>query len=150
MLIRVYFEAGGRAVEPLQKLKLWIIKFVSRAPIYHVAVGFRGVVLNPTMAGVVYHVQDDYESMTPTLAASADVQTSTEIDLGRWEKYAGVQIDYWPPFKRWLLRGRCPLVYDCLCIALSCLQDAGLDPPRTITTPAKLLAWLRSEGFPCR
>lgn len=147
--LRMYFCAGGHADGFVHRFKLALIKTLSMSTIYHVAIGYDGGVVNPTMDGVFCHPQDQFEDEEPYLAFCVTVPTTHRIDPGYFDCWRGQPIRPWPSIFRWIRRGRGPLLYDCVCIALACLDAAGIDVPFTIVTPAALLKWLRSEGYPC-
>ena len=132
------------------RVQTWLIKLLSWSQIYHVAVGYDEAVINPTMNGVLYYGTDWYEENEKHLVAIFDVPITCRIDPSYFEYWVGKPIKPWPPILRWLRRGRGPLTYDCLSIALACLDAGGVDVPFTITTPAALRRWLISEGYTCQ
>ena len=148
-MLNLYFCAGGHAEGLSSRTKLLLIKVLSLSATYHVAIGYDGGVVNPTMEGVFCHPQDQFEAEEAYLSCCVTVPTKHRIDPGYFDHWRGRPISPWPSIFRWIRRGRGPLVYDCTCIALACLDAAGIDVPFTIVTPAQLLKWLRSKGYPC-
>jgi len=148
--LTIYFLADGPAGDGRRRWIRWWIRTLTRSRLYHVAVGYDGVVLNPTLAGVMYHAQIAFESDYPHLAVAVDVPAAYPIDLGYYEDRVGRPIDPWPTVVRWLRRGRGPWTADCVCVALECLTAAGVEAPAAIVSPSQLLQWALLRGFPCR
>ena len=124
-----------------------IIRVLTLSPICHCMIGFEGAVLNPNLAGVLYWPHDTAIRHFPSLYAVFRVPVQHNPGLKSFEKFVGVAQPAIPRLIRWLRFGRGPWVYDCLCIALACLKNAGVPVDPHISTPAGLYRWLKQKGY---
>ncbi len=145
----VYFCTNRTKIRPfLWNLDWWkcvAIRWCSMSVLCHVSIGYDGVVLNPTIKGNFYFSRDSFIAHYPTLCAVFIVPVRYGIDLSFFEYGVGVRKPSWPTFRRWIAGGG-PWNEDCLCIALACLQAAGVDAPPNTCTTAGLYRWLCHKG----
>lgn len=124
----------------------WLVRFLTRCDLAHVAIGDGRVVLDPAIVGNRYWPFEAYLLGYPTRAWLFTVPCDRCIELGLYEERPPRWKPAIPTFMRWITRGLWP-TRDCVAIARECLVRGGLDVPRTVVTPAHLFDYLRGEGF---
>lgn len=126
-------------------LLCWLIRTCSRSPIAHCAIGFEGVVLDPSMHGNRYWPIYAYATSYPGLLGSVTVQLGQSIDLARYEEPTPRRKSPWPTVAKLLLFGALRTA-DCVCTVRSCLSQANIRVPHHVLSPAALRRWLQSQG----
>jgi len=147
--VYVFFATGrSKQVKRRYGLVSWLVRVLTFSPICHCMIGFDGVVLDPGLDGVRYWAPiDGFIRHYPSLYALFRVPVPYGLDLDFFRPNVGVPQPIFPRLLRLLLWGRGPWIYDCLCVALSCLHAAGVPAKQHISTPAGLYRWLRKKGY---
>ncbi len=123
----------------------WWVHRLSGSPLVHVAVSYRGAVLDPGLNGVRFIPEIIFAENHPFLTDIVTVPVGPGIDL---DAFASTRrVPAWPTFIRWLTRGLTPAPRDCVSIVAAVLRSGGVAVPRRITTPAQLFRWLKDHRF---
>lgn len=137
--------ARRRPKMALQWFLTWLIGFLSWSDLVHVAIAYRGAVLNVTLhGGNEYYALIPYVATYPGLCRVVEVPLAQTIDLDRYP--AGDRKRIFPTIARWATGGRIRTT-DCVCITCDLLIAGGLSVPRNITTPQHLHDWLIHHGY---
>ena len=148
MTYRVYFSTlDGFAMSLLHRLTCWLIRFVSLSRIVHCALADERVALNPGLQGNTYWARSDYERHYRGIIAVVEID-AYPINLAYFEYGVGVAKRWWPTLWRRLTGSGGKWTDDCLCTTIMCLVAAGVPVPYDTHTPAALLRWLKSQGYP--
>lgn len=124
-------------------LRIWMVGRISGSTIVHVAIGYRGCVLNPTFSGNGYFPEDVYAQEFPDIQVVFEVPTSVYIKLQQDDDSAKSTLaSFVKLFTFGWYRTK-----DCTCIVRQCLIDSGYKVPRRIISPIGLYRWLIKEGF---
>ncbi len=146
-----FVTARGPAVRWRHRLVSWLVRTITVSPVCHCMIGFDGVVLDPSLAGMRYwQSTQGVIRHYPTLYALFRVpfQYDIDLDLDYFQECVGVSQPIFPRLLRLVRFGRGPKIYDCLCVALACLEAGGVPVDPHISTPAGLYRWLRKKGYP--
>ena len=105
----------------------------------HVAIGYRGAVLDPVFAGNRFWPYIAYVLAYPGLIDAFEVPVDRPIRLEDYE--GGGRKAVWPTLIRWWTAGQYQ-TEDCVCIACDLLRQGGINVPRYIISPGQLHRWL--------
>lgn len=122
----------------------WFIRFVTRFPSSHVAVGYAGATLDPTFAGNYFYPMDAYAIWYKGLIGIFEVPIAFPIDLERFPVGRHKQVI--PTVIRWLTFGNWP-TEDCVQVVAECLRQGGVRVPDRILSPRQLFMWLMKKGY---
>jgi len=118
---------------------IWLLRVITYTEYTHVAIGYRGAVLDPVFAGNRFWPLIGYVVGYPGLYDAFEVPVSGDVPLEDYE--GGGPKPVWPTLVRWLTAG----VYqtdDCVCVVCGALRKAGVDVPSYIISPGQLHRWL--------
>lgn len=131
------------AIGLVSRTLCWVIKKATRSEIVHCAIGDDRVVLEQTRAGTRLVEFHTYTMHYPGLRWIVEVPGTPGKPI---ECYADDKPGYVRPILSWISRGAVSS-RDCVQSCRTVLAAAGVQTPRSITTPAALLSHLRSRGF---
>lgn len=135
-LFALVFFATGRGLRP------WVIRTATGCPLVHVAIGYGGTALNPTIAGDHLHLLTDFAHRHPRLVWCFEVPLRRPIVFTPDPRPRRI----WPTVRRWLRGGR-GHTRDCVQEVAKYLRQGGVKVPGRLTTPGDLFDFLRSEGY---
>lgn len=122
--------------------RIWMVGRISGSWIVHVAIGYRGCVLNPNFSGNAYFPEDVYAQKFPDIQVVFEVPTRVYIKLQQDDDSPKSTLaSFIKLFTFGWYRTK-----DCTCIVRQCLIDSGYKVPRRIISPIGLYRWLLKEG----
>ena len=115
----------------------WLIRTLSHSPIAHAAISYKGIVLDPTLAGIRFYPLTLY-AHHPALLYAVSIPISGPINLGAYQPGQPIGLRSWMVWARWLTRGHWPKGDDCLTPVLELLESAGITNLPLIPSAAAL------------
>lgn len=119
-----------------------VTRILSRSSIVHCAFAYNDICVDRSVLGTRFYPVR-FICQSKRLAAFARVQLKFPVNLQWWEREKQTSIPYWPSIRRMLVGGGGPWPDDCLTCVMDNLLAGGVEVPRRVTTPAKLLIWMK-------